>query len=326
MEEKVDAAVASGESGVTLDSRAWKFGGDSDEEEGPEGSGGFIDIGKRERKAAQPANVAPAPAQQRAAAPPPSIEASLQQRPLQTCPPYKDLVLLGLADPSLGGAATTSQKLMAVVKRLFPALDFKKKLYAAALAKAVENGALKKTNDGPKWGGQKYLLTPNEGQAELVRAQETESRRRSREEVDPNRAPVDATDTPFEGWTMRTYFMADGGEVKYYLPPRLAAAPPPPAAAASGGEAAGEDSDGSSETESAADEEGEEGEGGWEVEKVVDKRVTEDGVTEYKVRWKNFTAEDDTWVRQLPATPSPVSLPLHRLFSQRAANANDELC
>eukprot|EP01045_Picozoa_sp_COSAG04_P023701 COSAG04_NODE_2852_length_3486_cov_1.350162_5_plen_199_part_01 len=75
---------------------------------------------------------------------------SINGLPLQTCPPYKDLVLLGLADPSLAGAATTSQKLMAVVKRLFPALDFKKKLYAAALAKAVENGALKKTNDGPK--------------------------------------------------------------------------------------------------------------------------------------------------------------------------------
>ena len=41
------------------------------------------------------------------------------------------------------------------------------------------------------------------------------------------------------GRTVRV-FMADGGEVKYYLPPRLAAAPPAPAAAASGGEAAGE--------------------------------------------------------------------------------------
>ena len=56
---------------------------------------------------------------------------------------------------------------------------------------------------------------------------------------------------------------------------------------------------------------------------MVDKRVTESGVTEYKVRWKNFTAEDDSWVRQHPATPSPVSLPLHRLFS---TNTNGELC
>ena len=49
------------------DSRAWKFGGDSSDEEGG-GSAGTIDIGKRERKQATKINLArPAPASARAA-------------------------------------------------------------------------------------------------------------------------------------------------------------------------------------------------------------------------------------------------------------------
>lgn len=31
------------------------------------------------------------------------------------------------------------------------------------------------------------------------------------------------------------------------------------------------------------------------VEEIVDRRINEDGVVEYKVRWKGYSSEDDTW-------------------------------
>ena len=107
--------------------------------------------------------------------------------------------------------------------------------------------------------------------------------------------PVDASNTPWPGWTMRTYFMSDGGEIKHYIPPRMAAPPATttatPPKEAPGAKASASSGDGGSD-----------GEEGDEVEKIVDKRVadgasssTAAGQPEYKVRWKGYGAADDTW-------------------------------
>ena len=127
-------------------------------------------------------------------------------RPVQTFPSYKDLVLLALADPSIGEDAATAQKMIAAAKRKYPAMEFKKKNWATALAKAVDVGTVTETKNGPKWGGNKYRLSGARGggEAELEKANDTESRRRSREEIDESKPPVDAEDTPWPGWTMRT--------------------------------------------------------------------------------------------------------------------------
>jgi hypothetical protein len=221
------------------------------------------------------------------------MEDSLMHRPAQSFPPYKDLVVLTLSDPS--AEAITAQKLTAALKRKWPGLDFKKKLWQTALSKAVDTGVVKQTNNGPKWGGAKYSLT-KAGAEHLERAIETETRRKSREEVDESRPPVDAQDTPFAGWLMRTYFMADGGELKHYLPPRLLPSQPSAEASASADEEA--ESKGASGPDGAAIDDhgsGEDEADGDEVEKVLDKRISEQGVQEYKVRWKGYTAEDDTW-------------------------------
>ncbi len=295
MEAEMEAAAKSGPSANALDSRAWKFDGDSDDENAADDQ--FIDLGKRERKKAAKPNIAPAAEKPKQPAVVVSTEASLMQRPAQTAPPYKDLVLLALDDAKSGDDdAMTAQKMIAAVKRKFPTLDFKKKLWTAALAKAIEQGTVKENNMGPKWGGKKLLLT-KEGKTELERANETEARRRSREEVDESRPPLDSHDTPFAGWTMRTYYMSDGGEIKHYLPPpmklpsiaELAAPVDEPARAA-------ENSDGSDGSDSADDDDG------FEVEKIVGRRVNDGkeepgkkGRTEYKVRWKGYSPADDTW-------------------------------
>jgi hypothetical protein len=230
---------ARAEGGVTdsgssaADSRAWKFGGDSSDEEGG-GSAGTIDIGKRERKQATKINLArPAPASARAATTAAPAQPTLLDRPAQTFPPYKDLVLLAMADPSCE-AETTVQKLTMVVKRLWPELKWNKKRWAQAIAKALESGQLTKGKGavskelrklGKLGGGGGRLAMTEEGKLELEVARETERKRRSREELDPNRAPEDAEDTPFPGWRVRTYHMADGGTVKHYVAPELSVAP-----------------------------------------------------------------------------------------------------
>ena len=294
MEAEMEAAAKSGPSANALDSRAWKFGGDS-EDEGVAGDDMFIDLGKRERKIAAKPNIAPAPAKQQ---PEPvfSAEASLMQRPAQTAPPYKDLVVLALGDANAAGDnSMNAQKMIATVKRKFPTLDFKKKLWAAALAKAIKSGTVKENNMGPKWGGKKLFLT-KEGKIELERANETEARRRSREEVDESRPPLDSHDTPFPGWTMRTYYMSDGGEVKHYLPPPMKL----PAIADSVA-AADEPAQATKSSEGSEGSDGEEDDG-FEVERIVGRRTNDGeedpakkGLTEYKVRWKGYSPEDDTW-------------------------------
>ena len=286
MEAEMASLAAAGPSANALDSRAWKFGGDSDEDD-EDHAEQFIDIGKRDRKAAAPTNIA-APVVFKAVPmlPPTDID-SLMSRPAQSFPPYKDLVLLALADPSIGDDGATAQKVIAAAKRKFPIMEFKKKNWATALAKAIEIGTVKETKNGPKWGGNKFLLS-KDGEAELEKANETEARRRSREEVDESKPAVDAEDTPWAGWIMRTYFMADSGEIKHYLPPRLAppAEPEDDKSPAVDEPAGGDDAD--------DDEDDAEG-GADEVERVLEKRISEKGETEFKVRWKGYTAEDDTW-------------------------------
>jgi superfamily II DNA/RNA helicase len=281
MEAEMASLAAAGPSANALDSRAWKFDGDSDDEGQAEQ---FIDIGKRDRKAAAPTNIAAPVVFKTTPMLAPNDIDSVMSRPAQSFPPYKDLVLLALADPSIGDDAATAQKLIAAVKRQYPTMDFKKKNWATALAKAIDVRTVKETKNGPKWGGNKYTLS-KDGNVELEKANETEIRRQSREEVDESKPAVDSEDTPWAGWKMRTYFMADGGEIKHYLPPRLvpSVAPEP-----SETKAAAED-------ESPDDDDDEEAEAVDEVERVLDKRVSEQGNTEYKVRWKGYTAEDDTW-------------------------------
>ena len=127
-----------------------------------------------------------------------------------------------------------------------------------------------------------------QGKLELERATETEKRRRAREEVDESKPPVDASNTPWPGWTMRAYFMSDGGEIKHYIPPRMAAPPATttatPPKEAPGAKASASSGDGGSD-----------GEEGDEVEKIVEKRAadgtsssTAAGQPEYKVRWKGY--------------------------------------
>lgn len=306
MEAEMEAAAKSGPSANALDSRAWKFGGDSEDEDAADDQ--FIDLGKRDRKKAATPNIAPAaekPKQQLVAVV--SAEASLMQRPAQTTPPYKDLVLLALDDANAGdGDAMTAQKMVATVKRKFPILDFKKKLWAAALAKAIEKGTVKENNMGPKWGGKKMLLT-KDGKIELERAIETEARRRSREEVDESRPPLDSHDTPFAGWTMRTYYMSDGGEIKHYLPPPMKMPVAETTAAVDEPARPAESSEGSDGSDNDDDD-------GFEVEKIVGRRVNDGkeepakkGQTEYKVRWKGYSPADDTWEGQ-DALSSALSL------------------
>lgn len=33
----------------------------------------------------------------------------------------------------------------------------------------------------------------------------------------------------------------------------------------------------------------------YEVEAIIDDRITKDGVMEFKIRWKGYSPEDDTW-------------------------------
>ena len=127
-------------------------------------------------------------------------------------------------------------------------------------------------------GGSKYVLHKESGEVEVARANEVETRRRAREEVDPAKPPVDTADTPWPGWTSRTYFMSDGGRITHYVAP-LPVAPPQAAT----GEGEGE--------EAKAEVDGGDGAGGEdEVAAVVGQRV-EDGKLEYKVRFLSHQAE-----------------------------------
>ena len=87
-----------------------------------------------------------------------------------------------------------------------------------------------------------------------------------------------------------TYFMADRGEIKHYLPPQSA-----PTSQPEGDSSAAVDEPGNDGGDADDDDDQDEDEDADEVERVLEKRITEKGENEFKVRWKRYTAEDDTW-------------------------------